>query len=152
MSFAQPGACTTPADDSAAMDQLTVSRHVERIRELDESRVAAARRHDLDGMMAIYADDAQELLPGQAPLIGREAIRDFYRLELQTLPRLAYTVAIEEAIVAESGDLAVVRGSYRFTFDEDDPEDMDVGKFVGIWQLLSGDWRLQIHISNSDVS
>ena len=133
------------------MDQITVSRHVERIRALDDSWVAAVRRRDLDGMMAIYAPEAQELLPGQLPLIGREAIRDFYRQQLETLPRFDHASAIEEAMIAESGDLAVVRGSYRFTFDEDSPEEFDVGKFVEIWVYVSGDWRLQINISNSDI-
>ena len=133
------------------MDQLTVGRHLERIRALDESWAAAVRRRDLDAMMAVYAPEALELLPGQPPLIGRDAIRDFYRREFETLPRFNQTSAIEEAMIAESGDLAVVRGSYRFTFDEETPEEMDLGKFVGVWVFLSGDWRLQVNISNSDL-
>jgi uncharacterized protein (TIGR02246 family) len=133
------------------MDQVTVSRHVERIRELDDSWVAAVRRRDLEGMMTIYASDAQELLPGLPVLIGRDVVRDFYRRQLETLPRFDHAFAIEEAMIAESGDIAVVRGSYRFTFDEDIPEEFDVGKFVRVWVYVSGDWRLQVTISNSDL-
>lgn len=133
------------------MDQATVSRHVERIRELDDAWLAAVRRRDLDGMMTIYASDAQELLPGIPALIGRDAIRDFSRRQLELLPRFDHAYGIEEAMIAESGDMAVVRGSYRFTFDEDSPEEFDIGKFVRVWVYVSGDWRLQINILNSDL-
>lgn len=133
------------------MDQLTASRHVERIRELDESWLAATRRRDLDGMMAIYAPDAQELLPGLPAVGGRDAIREFYRQLIASLPRFDYAFAIDEVTIAESADLAVARGSYRFTYDDAKPDEVDVGKFVGVWVFHSGDWRLQLNISNSDV-
>jgi len=41
------------------MDQLSATRQADRIRELNESWLAASRLKDLDGMMAIYAPDAQ---------------------------------------------------------------------------------------------
>ena len=53
----------------------TNADHAARINGLDESWKAAAARRDLDAMIAIYADDAQELLPGLAPIVGREAIQ-----------------------------------------------------------------------------
>ena len=134
------------------MDQLAVSRHVERIRELADSWVAAARLRDLDGMMAISAPEAEELLPGQPPLVGRDAIREYYRGLLQDFPRAGHAFTMEEVMIAESGDLAVVRGAYRFTFDEQQPDDVEVGKFVGVWVFSSGDWRLQIEISNTNVT
>ena len=131
------------------MDQTSATRHADRIRELDESWMDAARRRDLDGMMAVYAPEAYELLAGEPALVGREAIREFYRQLLVDLPRFnAFTM--DEVTIAESADLAVVRGSYRFTYDETTPDDVDVGKFVGVWVYFSGDWRLQINISNSD--
>lgn len=132
------------------MDQLSVSRHLDRIRELDESWLAAVRRRDLDDMMAIYAPEAEELLPGEPPLVGRDAIRDFYRQWLEKYPRLDHTFTMDEVMIAESADLAVVRGAYRFTFDATKPDEVDVGKFVGVWVFSSGDWRLQLNISNSD--
>jgi uncharacterized protein (TIGR02246 family) len=134
------------------MDQLAASRHADRIRELDESWMAAARTHDLDGMMAIYTPEAQELLPGQPPLVGRDAIREFYRQLLEDFPRFAHAFTMEEVMIAESADLAVVRGTYRFTFDDNQPDRLDVGKFVAVWVFSSGDWRLQINISNSDAA
>lgn len=124
--------------------------HVERLRALDAAWKAAAARRDLDGMMAIYASDAWELLPGMQPIVGHEAIREFYRRLLEALPRFEHDFEAGEILVAESGDLAVVRGSFRFTADADHPNDVQVGKFVGVWRRRGEDWRLQINISNSN--
>jgi uncharacterized protein (TIGR02246 family) len=132
------------------MDQLTASRQAERIRELEESWLAAARRRDVDGMLAIYAPDPYELWPGQPALSGRAAIGDFYRQLLEDYPRFQQTFVMDEVTIAESGDLAVVRGTYRFTPDETQPDEIEIGKFVAVWVFLAGDWRLQTNISNSD--
>jgi len=132
------------------MDQLTATRHAERIRELEEAWCVAVAQRDLDGMMEIYAPDAYELLPGQAALTGREAIRDFYRGVLDQFPRLRHSFDLQEITIAESADLAVVRGTYRFTPDADVPDVVEVGKFVGAWIFFEGDWRLEVNISNTD--
>lgn len=132
------------------MDQLAASRHADRIRELDEEWLQAASRRDLDGMMAIYAPEAHELQPGLPPIIGRDAIREFYLELIERFPRFRHAFTMDEVTIAESGDLAIVRGTYRFVPDESSPDQMDSGKFVGVWVFSSGDWKLQINISNSD--
>ena len=132
------------------MDPLNASRHIDRIRELDEQWREAADRRDLDGMMAIYSPEAEELLPGLPAIVGRDAIREYYRTLLQELPRFTQSFEMEEVTIAESADLAVVRGSYRFTADEEISEEVQVGKFVGVWVYTAGDWRLQMNISNTD--
>lgn len=132
------------------MDQLTASRHADRIRELDDGWLEAAARRDLDGMMAIYAPEAQELLPGLPPIVGREAIRKFYRELIDRLPRFQHAFTTDEVTIAESGDLAIVRGTYQFIPDSMIPDEVQIGKFVGVWLFSAGDWKLQINISNSD--
>lgn len=77
-----------------------------RIRELDESWKSAAANRDLDAMVDIYSVNAQELLPGVAPVIGRKAIRQFYASVFQQLPRCIYEFDQEDLIVAESDELA----------------------------------------------
>lgn len=133
------------------MDQLTASRQAERIRELEESWFTSARVRDLDGMLAIYAPEPCELWPGQPALVGRTAIRDFYSQLLDDFPRFQQNFVMDEVIIAESGDLAVVRGTYQFTPDERRPDDVEIGKFVAVWIFHSGDWRLHTNISNSDA-
>jgi uncharacterized protein (TIGR02246 family) len=132
------------------MDQLNASRHADRIRQLNQAWVAAALERDLDAMMAIYSLDAQELLPGEPALIGRDAIREYYASLLEDLPRCSYSYDTQEVTIAESADLAIVRGSYRFVPDDEEPDDVEVGKFVAVWVYVAGDWRLETTISNSD--
>ena len=132
------------------MDSTSPEQHATHIRALDEMWKRAAAQRDLDGMMAIYAEDAQELLSGMPPIVGRDSIREFYRGLIDELPRFAHQFEAHEVIVAESGDLAVVRGSYRFTADTLRPAEVQTGKFVGVWRRRDGDWRLQMNISNSD--
>ena len=132
------------------MDSTSPEQHAAHIRALDEMWKRAADQRDLEGMMAIYAADAQELLSGMPPIVGRDSIREFYRGLIDELPRFAHQFEPHEVIVAESGDLAVVRGSYRFTADTLRPAEVQTGKFVGVWRRRDGDWRLQMNISNSD--
>jgi uncharacterized protein (TIGR02246 family) len=112
----------------------------DRIRALDEgwAWAWAAAARDLDGMMAIYAEDARELLPGLPAAVGREAIRAFYQGVIERLPRFSHHFEPLEVVVAESEDLAVVRGAYRFTADSTHPERVETGEFVAL------------NISNSD--
>ena len=128
----------------------TAAEHVHRIRALDAQWLAAAARRDLDGMMAIYAPDARELLPDVPPLIGTTAIRGFYANLMQQMPRFAHHFDAQEITVGAAGDLAVLQGTYRFTPDVQVPSQVRSGKFVGVWRHLGGDWRLAINISNSD--
>ena len=86
------------------------------------------------------------------PIVGRDAIREFYRGLIEAYPRFAHQFEAHEIIVAASSDLAVVRGSYRFTADTLRPTELQTGKFVGIWRRRDEDWRLQMNISNSDRS
>lgn len=127
-----------------------MSPHEARIRALDASWLAAAARRDLDGMLAIYAEDARELLPGLAPLVGRDAIRAFYADVLAEFPWLEYDFVQEAILVADSGDLAIASGTYRFRPDTRTPELRQTGKFVAVWRRIGEDWRLAINISNED--
>jgi ketosteroid isomerase-like protein len=84
------------------------------------------------------------------PIAGRDAIRAFYVGILEQLPRFKHEFQMHEIIVAESGDLAVALGSYRFTPDTSRPAEVQTGKLIGIWRHRDGDWRLQVNMANSD--
>lgn len=132
------------------MNSTNSDQHTAQIRTLNEQWKRAAVRHDLDEMMAIYAPDAKELLPDMPPVVGRDAIREFYCGLIEELPRFAHQFDAHEIIVAESTDLAVVRGSYQFTADTLRPAEVQTGKYVGVWRRRDGEWRLQMNISNSN--
>jgi ketosteroid isomerase-like protein len=58
---------------------------------------------------------------------------------------------VNQGGLKESGDLAVVRGAYRFTAYTSRPAKVQTGKFVGVWHQREGDWRLRMNISNHDA-
>lgn len=101
-------------------------------------------------MMAVYAPDAVELLPDTPAVVGRGPIRDFYRHVIEQYPRFAHKFEAHEMILASSGDLAVLRGSYRFIPDTLRAGDVRTGKFVGVWRKQDGDWRIQLNVSNAN--
>ncbi len=148
--FALEGRATMSRPAPNGDDVLRRNRHAARILALDQAWKVAAARHDLDGMMSIYAPDAQELLAGVPAIAGRQAIRDFYRRLVNQLPQFQHQFDAEEIVVAASGDLAVVRGRYCFTADTRHPDVTEAGKFVGVWRYREGDWRLQTNISNGN--
>ena len=121
-----------------------------RIRALNDAWLAAAARRDLDGMMAVYAEHAQERLPNLPPVAGRDAIRAVYAGLIERFPRFAHHFGTHDVAVAASGDLAVAVGSYRFTPDSGTPERFEAGKYVGVWRRRGGDPRFWLNISNGD--
>lgn len=132
------------------MSSANSQQHAARIRELDEGWKAAAAKRDLDGMMAIYAEDAQELMPGVPAITGRDSIRAFYVNVLDQLPRFKHELTMDEIIVADSADLAVAVGSYKFTPDTNRPTEVQSGKLISVWRNRDGDWRLLKNIASSD--
>lgn len=132
------------------MPLVSHADHAARIRERDAGWLAAVARRDLDGMMAIYAADAEELQPGLPTIVGRPAIRRFYRELLERFPRLRHEFDPHSVTVAAAADLAVVQGAYRFIADTHQPEQAEVGKFLGVWVHREDDWWLLRNISNAD--
>ena len=150
-----PDSVVTPQHEERLPERSPIESaaevHAARIRALDAQWLDAAARRDLDGMMEIYAPDAQELLPDLPPLVGAPAITGFYASLMEQMPRFAHHFHGQEIMVSAAGDLAVVRGAYRFTPDVLVPSQSHSGKFVGVWRRLeAGDWRLAINISNAD--
>jgi ketosteroid isomerase-like protein len=116
-----------------------IGEHAARIRAPDDHWLEAAAQRDRDDMPAIYAAAARELLPDTPALVGRDAIRAFSARLLDQLPRFARSVTAEEISIGEAGDLAVVRGCYRFTPDTQLPAQVQTRKFVGVWHRRDGD-------------
>lgn len=102
-------------------------------------------------MMAIYAIDAQELLPDAPPIIGRPAIEAFYSQLMNDHPRFVHSMEVDEVTVASSGDLVVVRGRFSFTPDASETGRVSEGKFVGVWQWNVDDCYLKYSISNASA-
>jgi len=125
------------------------SVQADRIRAADSAFLEAMAARNFDGMMAIYASDARELLPNLPPIEGRDSIEAFFKGLAARNPRFVHRFAPEEVTVAASADLAVVTGTYRFTPDSLQRDVYSAGKFAGIWRREGDEWRLAIDIASS---
>jgi uncharacterized protein (TIGR02246 family) len=114
----------------------------EGIRAADLAFAAAANAGNLDGVIAIYAEDATLLPPNLPPQKGRDAIRKFWGGLLG-----AYTVRFEVSseTVEGRGDLAYNVGRYQLSATpktKGPPPIEEEGKFVEILKRRpDGSWK-----------
>jgi ketosteroid isomerase-like protein len=114
----------------------------EAVRAADAALSAASGRRDLEGFLALVADDA--LFAGAGGVAeGREAVRaSWARLFAPDGPRLTW--APQRALAAASGDLAFTIGHYRLAARE--PAE---GAYVTVWRRPPGGaWRALLDMAN----
>ncbi|HKS22271.1 MAG TPA: DUF4440 domain-containing protein [Thermoanaerobaculia bacterium] len=133
----------------AACASMPGSDAEQAIRKMDEEFSAAARAGNVDGMMAIYADDAVLMPPNFPAFRGRDAVRQFWSGFLAA-GQIDATVAADRVI--QSGDLAVEIGHYnlKITPKGGGAPIEDNGKFTLTWQRRGGQWKGIYDIFNSD--
>lgn len=101
---------------------------------------------EIDAVAAVFAEDAWQMPPNSPPLIGREAIRQFWR---DAMASGQWEFTLEAQAVAVSGSLAVERGQYRlkFTAGPNAPAGLasfeDRGNYLVHWrEEADGEWRI----------
>lgn len=123
------------------------------VRRTDSAFVAAANAGDVDGVVAVYAQDAALLPPNMPAQRGSAAIRGFWGGLLK-----AYTVKFEVSsdTIEGRGDLAYTVGHYRLTAvpkEKANPGMADEGKFVEILKRQpDGTWKYVVDIYNSNLA
>jgi ketosteroid isomerase-like protein len=118
----------------------------------DSAFGAAAAAHDLEGSVGSLSADAIMFPPDQAPLVGREAIREYMRESFAT-PGFSITWTTDTVVVSASGDVAYSFARSRYTFPgrtgKPGAIDTAYGKGVSVWRRESdGRWRTVADIWN----
>jgi len=122
------------AADRAAEEQA--------IRRADAQWSAATQSADLDAAMRIYAEDAVFLAPGQATIVGRQGIRDWFARQMAT-PGYSVTFAPDHIVVSASLDMAYETGRYRVLWTAPDGTAMaGAGKHLVAWGKRDGAWKV----------
>ena len=125
------------------------TQSTENVRELiDRNNASAVRWYatgDVDSLVSIFAVDAWQMPPNSPPLVGREAIRGFWR-EAVKWGKWEFTLQAQD--ISVSGQMAVERGKYslKFTAGPGAPPGMasfqDRGNYLVHWRHESdGQWR-----------
>lgn len=100
---------------------------------------------DATAIANLYTVDGWMLPPNQDFVRGREEIAKFWEVALMLGGDRGMTTTTIE--VDGAGDTANEVG--RYVFKSDDGKVVDEGKFIVIWKLVDGEWKLHRDIFNS---
>ena len=132
---------------------------VDRVRGAIERQNAAAVRAyaagDVDALASLVAEDAWQMPPNAPALVGREAIRAYWRQAL-TWGKWDFNLQVQKVDV--SGPLAIERGKYvlKFTAGPGAPPGLpsfeDRGNYLVHWRReADGQWRAVADAPVSEV-
>src|SRR5512142_2701798 len=132
-------ACTSAPSQDAAQVRSVIERH-----NADAARWYAAG--DVDSLAALFAQDAWQMPPNNPPLVGRDAIRQFWR---QAVGWGKWEFSLQTQDVSVGGPVAVERGKYalKFAAGPGAPPGMtsfeDHGNYLVHWRRESdSEWRV----------
>ena len=94
---------------------------------------------------SFYAQDAIMLPPGSGPVVGRDSIQAHYARDMAMAPGGGITMI--EAFA--DGEYGYERGTYTVATAEG--EQLDEGKYLAVWRLVDGEWKIYRDIFNSSV-
>jgi uncharacterized protein (TIGR02246 family) len=137
-----------PAAEEAVEEATTTEADVEAITQLPAKYAAAENAGDLDGMMAVYTDDAVRMPPNAPALIGQESIRSWTQANLD---QNTYQLDNPPEEVQVSGDWAFARGTYTVTVTpKAGGESIQLeGKYLVVFQKQpDGSWKAARDIWN----
>jgi uncharacterized protein (TIGR02246 family) len=111
----------------------------------------AAVSGDAGALAKLYAEDAVLLAPGMPVARGRSDIEGQFAKMLGETPFTSLDLALDDVVVAESGDLAYAVGTFKSSGTTAGGESwQDDGKYLSVFRHLNGDWKLAVDTWNSD--
>ena len=106
-----------------------------------------------DDVAALYTEDATLFAPGSVPLIGRDAIAEFFQGVINVGVTQAVLVTDELSIfqVPKFGKSAYEVGNYQLLAGSAGEILVDEGPYIVIWKKVLGQWMLHRDIFNSSL-
>jgi ketosteroid isomerase-like protein len=126
-------ACTAPGSRDDISDEIQM------IRDADQALLMAEKQRDLDAVMEYIAEGAIYHPPNAPPVVGREAIRDFY-LEWFKIPYLGIYRDSDSIVIAFSGELACLIGNSHIDIKTETGRERLEGKYITVWRKFEGKW------------
>ena len=111
----------------------------------DDEWQAAMNAGDVDGIVALYTDDARLMPPNGETTLGHDGIKATFGALIEA----GATVELNEIETQSSGDVAYNVGTYKLTIGGDV---VDQGKYIETWRRGGdGVWLMSNDIWNSDL-
>jgi uncharacterized protein (TIGR02246 family) len=142
-----------PTSDSASVTSAAapdVAADEQAIHAISPAWFKAYNAGDVEGVVALYADDAVLNVPGQPVARGKDAIRDAYRKDIQGFATTGYSNNMgSSSDFGVSGDLAWEGNT--FTVTDKSGKTVDKGKYVSVFGRRDGKRLIISDIWNSDT-
>jgi uncharacterized protein (TIGR02246 family) len=134
------GSCARPpqADPTAARAGID---------SVNQEFTKALAAHDAKALAFLYAEDAELLPPNAGPVLGREAIANFWGSVLE-LP--IQSIALETIDVHGAGNEVTAEGRYSLIGAKGDT--VETGKSLVVWRKTEAGWRLYRDMWSSNAT
>jgi uncharacterized protein (TIGR02246 family) len=119
----------------------------EAIREANQNFERTFFSGNAEAMAGLYTEEAQLLPTGSEPISGRGAIAQFWGQLMKTGIKKAKLESLE---IDPQGATVIEIG--RYTLFGDGETQLDRGKYIVIWKLIKGEWKLHRDIWNTSVA
>ena len=125
----------------------------EKIMQLSKEWAQTIATKDVDKIINYWADDAFVMQEGQAPLKGKQAIRQMVE-ESFKIPNFSITWQPESVEVSDAGDMAYMIENAQVSFTDSTGKAVTIkNKAVSIWRKQrDGSWKNAVDISTADPS
>ena len=108
---------------------------------------------DTSGMGALFAADGYEMPPNSKAMKGPDEVRKGTAEMFRATPDFKVTFEPSTITVADAGDLAAERGTYKLSFTGPKGKKIeDHGNYVTVWKKVDGQWKVLSDINSSEVS
>ena len=125
----------------------------EKIMQLSKDWSQMVATKDVDRIVSYWADDAFVMQEGQAPLKGKQAIREMVE-ESFKMPGFNISWQPESVEVSDAGDMAYLIENAQVSFNDSTGKQVSIkNKAVSIWRKQQdGSWKNVVDISTADPS
>jgi len=125
----------------------------EKIMQLSKEWSQTVATKDVDRIVSYWADDAFVMQEGQAPLKGKQAIREMVE-ESFKMPGFNISWQPESVEVSDAGDMAYLIENAQVSFNDSTGKQVSIkNKAVSIWRKQQdGSWKNVVDISTADPS
>ena len=94
-------------------------------------------------MAALYAEEAQLIMSGAAPIRGKAAIR----AAVDDMIKSGVKLRIGSAQNVGSGDIAYVYGPYS-VLEHEGGREVEAGTYIELWRRRAGTWQIDLDINS----
>ena len=133
-----------PMEEVKAPDMAAIKAMIQ---EKENTFAAAMTSKDVDGVLALYADDAVSMGNDQPMIVGKEALKK--DIEEGIAKRKGDNITSYEVMEVYGSEDQVTETGKTIVKDKDGKV-VYTGKYMAIWEKINGDYLCVADISNDD--